>query len=111
MDVPKNEEWGALLTYLGSDPGGKLKEAGTTHWTAPNTGATNESGFTALPAGFVQNPGNFFSLGFRAGFWSSTEYFPYSPSAWYIYLVNYNTTVYNYNNSKTLSYSVRCLKD
>jgi uncharacterized protein (TIGR02145 family) len=108
--IPKNEESGVLLASLGSDAGGKLKEEGTEHWISPNV-ATNESGFTALGAGFVQPPGGFYSFKARAGFWSSTETLPSSPFAYYIYLVNYNTTAYNYNNNKTLGYSVRCLKD
>lgn len=62
--VPSDEEWKQLETYLGmsqaeadaiglrgSDEGGMLKETGTSHWDSPNTGATNESGFTALPGG------------------------------------------------------------
>ncbi|MFZ3064200.1 MAG: fibrobacter succinogenes major paralogous domain-containing protein, partial [Nitrospirota bacterium] len=46
--VPTNAEWTTLTDYLGTDPGGKMKEAGTAHWTTPNTGADNSSGFTAL---------------------------------------------------------------
>lgn len=51
--VPSDAEWQTLVDYLGGDAvaGGKMKEAGTTHWASPNTGATNESGFTALPGG------------------------------------------------------------
>ncbi len=51
--IPTDAEWTKLLTYLGSEnvAGGKLKETGTTHWNSPNTGATNESGFTAFPGG------------------------------------------------------------
>ena len=50
--VQTNEEWGLLTTYLGGNNiPGKLKEAGTAHWASPNTGATNESGFTAMPGG------------------------------------------------------------
>jgi uncharacterized protein (TIGR02145 family) len=48
--VPSQAEWETLYYYLGSD-GGKIKEAGTAHFVSPNTGATNESGFTALPGG------------------------------------------------------------
>ncbi|MEI7727249.1 MAG: FISUMP domain-containing protein, partial [Bacteroidota bacterium] len=50
--LPAQTEWSALLTLLGGDywAGVKMKEAGTLHWISPNTGATNESGFTALPA-------------------------------------------------------------
>jgi uncharacterized protein (TIGR02145 family) len=51
--IPLDNEWEALIDYCGGweIAGGKLKEAGTQHWDAPNVGATNESGFTALPFG------------------------------------------------------------
>ena len=55
--VPSYTEWTTLITYLGgsSVAGGKLKETGTVHWASPNTGATNESGFTGLPGGYRVN--------------------------------------------------------
>ena len=74
--VPTDAEWIALSQYLGQDAlsGGKLKEAGTTQWNAPNTGATNSSGFTALPAGFRSaRAGQASNMGTDAQFWSSTE--------------------------------------
>lgn len=50
--VPSASEWDELLIYLGGEEnaGGSMKETGTSHWLDPNVGATNESGFTALPA-------------------------------------------------------------
>jgi uncharacterized protein (TIGR02145 family) len=49
--VPTYTEWTTLTTYLGGEAvaGGKMKA--TTLWSSPNTGATNSSGFTGLPAG------------------------------------------------------------
>ena len=51
--VPSDTEINTLVSFLGgaSVAGGKLKESGTTHWQSPNTSATNEYGFTALPVG------------------------------------------------------------
>src|ERR1035437_4904310 len=51
--VPSDAEWTTLSTCLGGNAvaGGAMKETGTTHWTSPNTGATNSSGFTGLPGG------------------------------------------------------------
>ena len=48
--VPTDSEWTTLTTYLGGESvtGGKLKETGTFHWSSPNSGATNDSVFTAL---------------------------------------------------------------
>ena len=52
--VATDAEWTTLTTYLGGESvaGGKLKEAGTSHWNTPNTEATNETGFTSLPGGY-----------------------------------------------------------
>jgi uncharacterized protein (TIGR02145 family) len=120
--VPTDEEWKQLEMYLGmsqaqadaedwrgTDEGGKLKEAGTTHWYPPNEGATNESGFTALPGGDRSNNGGFYSMGYLAFFWSSTEYSSFS--AWSRYLYYYYSQVYRYSSDKQDGFSVRCVRD
>jgi uncharacterized protein (TIGR02145 family) len=72
--VPNYAEWTTLTAYLGGDSiaGGKLKETGTSHWQSPNTGATNESEFTAIPGGSRNFSGTFY-LGRYGYFWSSSE--------------------------------------
>jgi uncharacterized protein (TIGR02145 family) len=57
--VPADEEWSALTDYLGGavDAGSLIKETGFSHWNSPNTGASNESGFTALPGVIEAIPG------------------------------------------------------
>ncbi len=109
--LPSKGEWGELLSLLGNNAGGEMKEQGTAHWSSPNTGATNNSGFTALPGGFRMNNGSFHSLHARAAFWTSSEDQPSHPLAWYVYLVEYNAIAYNFDNDKTHGFSVRCLKD
>jgi uncharacterized protein (TIGR02145 family) len=71
--VPTDYEWSKLIAYLGSLPGDKLREEGTEHWLSPNTDATNETGFTALPGGYRDNTGTFISIGSNGYWWSSTE--------------------------------------
>lgn len=73
--VPSDDEWTVMTTYLGgiNIAGGKMKETGITHWSNPNAGATNESGFTALPGGYRSYYwGTFNDMGNLCGFWSST---------------------------------------
>jgi len=75
--VPSDAECTVLTDYLGGESvaGGKMKEAGLDHWFSPNTGATNESGFTALPAGYrASNSGSYNNMGYYGYFWSSSEY-------------------------------------
>jgi len=72
--IPSSTEWNVLIDYLGVVfAGSKVKETGTTHWTSPNCGATNSSGFTALPGGYFGTNGGA-PPGGTAALWSSTEY-------------------------------------
>jgi uncharacterized protein (TIGR02145 family) len=108
--LPSNAEWIELIDYLGGTDvaGGKLKEAGTTHWSSPNEGATNESGFTALPGGRVF-VGNFYYLNSSGDWWSSTEFDG-------TYVINYTMNfggsyVLFGNNLKDSGFSIRCVRD
>lgn len=116
--VPSDEEWRTLITYLGGESvaGSKLKEKGTVHWESPDTGATNESGFTALPGGDRKHDGAFDNTGsnvisFRSNgcWWSSTEQYIFN--AYYYRLYSTLSTVYRSLSVKQSGYSVRCLKD
>jgi len=109
--LPTDAEWTEFTTYLGggSVAGGKMKETGTTHWASPNTGATNSSGFTGLPAGRRYSGGYFNYLGYYARLWSSTEF--NGSYAWYRYLDYGNSYVNRYYDSKVYGFSVRCIKD
>ena len=108
--LPTYAELTTLSTYLGqTTAGGKMKETGTLHWKADNTGATNECGFTAEPGGYIGATGSFESVGMGAYFWIKDAYG--SQTAWDIYLF-YNTAVLTRNfNYKNSGFSVRCIKD
>ena len=73
--VPSNAEFKTLVEFLGgqSVAGGKLKEAGFTHWPLPNKDASNTSGFTGLPGGDRAKSGSFYALGEYGYLWTSTE--------------------------------------
>ncbi len=118
--IPTDEEWKELEMYLGmsqseadgnglrgTDEGGKLK--GTTYWNMPNTGATNESGFSALPGGVRSEGGRCYFMGSLATFWSTTE--SSSSNAWSRYLDRGDSEVSRDNGYKQLGFSVRCLSD
>ena len=128
--LPSDDEWKQLEMYLGmsqelayafgwrgTDEGGKLKETGTTHWTSPNTGATNESGFSAFPGGYLYAHGTvnrysyFVNIGDYGRWWSST---PYNNIfyAWSRELSYFRSDVgRHYDTGKELGFSVRCLRD
>ena len=109
--LPTDGEWTTLTDFLGGESvaGGKMKETGTTHWNSPNTGATNESGFTALPGGNRHANGGFLNLGDGGLFWSSTE--NYTDSAWYWTLYYNNDGVSRNHVTESCGFSSRCLQD
>jgi len=108
--VPTNAEVIILRTYLGSEAGEKMKEKGTMHWTGSNTGATNESGFTARPSGCRDYCGGpFKNLGKHFFLWSSTAYDERDAFEFYITFDQpYFTPCYA---PKTYGLSVRLIKD
>gem|GEM_PF-6672241 len=107
--VPSDNEWTQLVNSQGGIEiaGEKLKS--TTGWQAPNTGATNESNFTALPAGMRFNSGNFDGLTKEGYFWTTTERDIYDAQLWYLYYDSGNAN--SSNDAKTSGYSVRCVKN
>lgn len=108
--VPNDSEWTTLTTYLGGNEvaGGKIKETGLDHWNSPNVGATNKSGFTALPNGYRDRTGVFNSIGdvFTALCkWGDR-------GIAYMLKLNFSDTTAEINSGyMQAGYSVRCLRD
>lgn len=109
--LPSEAEWTTLTDFAGggSVVGGNLKEAGTLHWKSPNTGATNSSGFTALPHGFRTLLGYLSEPTKFAMFWTSTEsIFPNIKSV----RLDYNkSTVLIVESDRNIGNSLGCVKD
>lgn len=108
--VPNNAEWQTLIDFLGgaSVAGNKLKEAGTVHWNIPNTGATNESNFTALPGGQRGAYGVFDLVKGSATFWTSTSTSPLNAETWALFF--HSAYCQNVSDGKEAGKSVRCIK-
>ena len=111
--VPSDYEWTTLTDYLGglSVAGGKLKKEGTGYWDSPNTGATNETQFSAMPAGYrtFNSDGKFYSLGLGGTFWCSNSVT--SASSWSRAMLNTSAEVLVISNEKRYGTSVHCLKN
>ena len=108
--VPTDEDWTKLTDHLGglSVAGGKMKATGTQYWQAPNSGATNESGFNGLPGG---NRGNaeFVEIGRLGRWWTYTV--KEDNSVYFRQLSNGSASVLRHNLSKFQGFSIRCIKD
>ena len=109
--LPTNYDWNVLFTHLGGIDvaGGKMKHVGTQYWDSPNTGATNESGFTALPAGSYL--GTLYNFGNGAKFWSykfeGAEPYDYAYST--ILLSGIESLLFQHDHNSSY-YSVRLMK-
>jgi uncharacterized protein (TIGR02145 family) len=113
--VPGDAEWTILSYFLGGDSvaGGKLKESGFIHWASPNTGATNEAGFTALAGGYRTGDvfGAYYGLGQYGNWWSSNQMENDSSDAWFRELGYQHAKIIRNNRDLKYGCSVRCVKD
>jgi uncharacterized protein (TIGR02145 family) len=109
--VASDTEWTTLINYLGGAnvAGGKLKEADTSHWDSPNTGATNVTGFTALPGGSRSSYGSWGNIGNSFYCWSSHEIS--ASNAWYLSMSYNSANIMGIGFDKRNGFSVRCLMD
>ncbi len=125
--VPAEEDWQELerhlgmddyeiemLGFRGSDHGGMLKDTGTFitqtgFWHSPNTLATNETGFSALPGGYRDEKGHSHLLNFYGNWWSSTK--AEDGTAWFRYLSHDSGQIGRHYSSKRNGYSIRCIKE
>jgi uncharacterized protein (TIGR02145 family) len=108
--LPSDAEWNSLETTLGgsSVAGGPLKSTSGL-WSSPNTGATNSSGFSALPGAFRNTGGSFFNLGIFTNFWSSSE--SSSANAIVRHLIYNNSNINRGYDVKGDGFSARCTQD
>ncbi|MCJ7446325.1 MAG: fibrobacter succinogenes major paralogous domain-containing protein, partial [Bacteroidales bacterium] len=117
--VPQGGDWSSLVMTidqiypdgksfyeLSPTAGGPLKETGTIHWEYPNTGATNKSGFTALPGGRRTMGGEFDLMG---------KYGVFLEGSYYQILLTTSSTLIEVsdmgNGIETVGVSVRCIRD
>ncbi len=120
--IPTDNEWKELEMHLGMSQsqadasgwrgtfeGGKLKETETLHWSSPNYGASNETGFTALPGGHRFFTGGYNLVGTHGDWWSATEID--NNNAWNRELYYQYAKVLRYSGNKTGGVSIRCVKD
>ena len=120
--VSSDGEWNVLVKCLDTNAdtssiggfqntiaGGALKEAGTSHWLSPNTGANNSSGFTALPGGSRGNDGGFYYAAQNGKWWTSTK--NDNENSRYRFLNYINIEILRASYQKFLGFSVRCVKD
>lgn len=121
--VPSDGEWDTLALSLGGtkigatrreeveilEIGGKLKATDSTYWQYPNTGANDETGFSALAGGYRTSGGEFDLMGKSGYWWSSTISNSYGS---FCRFLNFNNSSFNrINLSKTYGFSVRCIKN
>ena len=119
--VPSDNDWKTMEEYLGmapgelnntgwrgTDQGNQLKETGTSHWDS-DSGATNSSGFTALPAGYYDfDDASFNKLGGGNDIWTSSSD---GPDPYFRHLIHSNTKIYRSFDNESYGRSVRCVKD
>jgi uncharacterized protein (TIGR02145 family) len=115
--LPSDTDWVALVNTLGGKKiaGGLMKEEENIHWEDPNFGATNQSGFRALPAGFRSSlTDQYLHLGSQAYFWSSTPVAGHENFYWYLFLDFDSDAAFIENitiTDKNFGYSVRCMRN
>lgn len=103
--VPKADDWQELFDYLGEQPGGRMKSLLV--WEHPNEGAVNDTGFSALPSGQVNDTGSSEKIRYHAVFWSAG---PDATNNQGVILKHNSSGMYFEPRPDRQGLSVRCIK-
>ncbi|MEL7147579.1 MAG: FISUMP domain-containing protein [Bacteroidota bacterium] len=109
--VPDGDDWQELVDYAGGADraGALLKEEGTIYWQVPNSGATDDYEFAALPGGAIGRRSDFQDEGYYGYWWSSQSD---QEELAYALQMSYNEAATRFNlNFKYKGFSVRCIKN
>lgn len=116
--LPSDAEWHSMILVIdpsaqyttteSSFAGGMLKEAGNSHWAAPNTGASDYYGFRALPSGRRLETGTFSQLGYNAMWWSTSDASGNARDRTLYYTFERIDRAPAYKN---VGYAIRCVKN
>ncbi len=118
--VSSNEEWSVLLEYLGGADiaGGKLMETGINHWESTLSEITNETGFTALPGGYITGEphspyGPHADFGYESifGYWWTSTGYSLSTAFSRSIIAAYTSIRTHSDLGLRWGFSVRCVKD
>lgn len=113
--IPSGEEWSRLIDNLGgmNIAAGKMKSTGTSLWQSPNSDATNESGFAALPGGIRSCDGEFKHIGVWGFWWSSSSHLDhnYGDIETVNLFIDFAGALNLERNERCIALSVRCIKD
>ncbi len=109
--VPTDSEWQDLIDLMGGpdQAGGNLKSIGTEYWDSPNIGATDQSDFSALPGGYIDNYGDYWLPGEAGYFWTSTAH--NADNIWSVATYYNDAEIWHGYSLSEFGYSVRCIKD
>jgi len=110
--VPGNDQWLNLFNTISDEntAGGYLKETGLNNWFYPNSSASNNIGFTALPGGMRDYLSRFASKNFYGYWWSSNIYSQTYKFA-YLYAISYiYTCIFEKYDDFYVGNSIRCVR-
>lgn len=110
--VASDAEWAVMVELLGGTnaAGGPLKSTGTSLWMAPNEGATNASGFSALPGGKRDSNLDFVNQSESGSWWTSSDQsIPFAK----LRIIEHGSdaALGGYYGDKNNGYAVRCVRD
>ena len=111
--LPNATEYEILVNYLGgsSIAGGKMKTTDLNYWNLPNSGATNESGFSGWGGGFYRSQSEEFKNLKNFGYyWSSPSTYQHDIATGYILAVN-TTGIISNSFLMYYGFSIRCIKN